>query len=184
MEKPEPAPSPPTPSTKGLTTKRIVLILGALAIVCAAVVAVIVLTRPAADIGEERTPLGNLVIDDNNIEQIQRDVEEKVARGMFRTYMTTTWTFPDGKSASSDAVMGNSDANAYPFWFEVTLNDTDEVVYTSSLLPVGSVMKEIILDKDLEAGTYGAILTIYMVDENNEPVESNMGFMLTLTVQQ
>jgi hypothetical protein len=78
--------------------------------------------------------------------------------------------------------MGNSVNNNYPFWFEVTLAD-GEVVYTSSLLPVGSVVKEIVLSKDLAQGEYSAVIAIHMVDENDEPVESNAGFKVTLIIQ-
>ena len=116
----------------GLTTKHVVLILGALAIVCAAVVLAVVLSR-----GPEPAVTGARVIDESNLAEITAEIEEKVAKGMFETHMTTTWTFPDGKSPSSDAVMGNSPNNNYPFWFEVTLSDTGETVYASSLLPLG-----------------------------------------------
>jgi hypothetical protein len=168
---------------KGITTKHIVLILGALIIICAAVVAVILLTRPSADIGEAPTPGGNLVIDESNIESIEAEINERVAKGMFETHMNTTWSFPNGSSASTDAVMGNSASNNYPFWFDVNLQDTNETVYTSSLIPVGMNIKEIVLTKDLDPGSYPAIIQIHMVDENNEPIESNMGFSVTLIVK-
>jgi hypothetical protein len=162
----------------GLTTKHVVLILGALAIVCAAVVLAVVLSR-----GPEPAVTGARVIDESNLAEIQAEIEEKVAKGMFETHMTTTWTFPDGKSPSSDAVMGNSPNNNYPFWFEVTPQGANEAVYTSSLLPVGSQVAEIVLDKDLEAGTYPALLTVHMVEEDGTEVESNMGFNITLIVE-
>lgn len=162
----------------GLTTKHVVLILGALAIVCAAVVLAVVLSR-----GPEPAVTGARVIDENNLAEITAEIEEKVAKGMFETHMTTTWTFPDGKSPSSDAVMGNSPNNNYPFWFEVTPQGANEAVYTSSLLPVGSQVAEIVLDKDLEAGTYPALLTVHMVEEDGAEVESNMGFNITLIVE-
>jgi hypothetical protein len=161
---------------KGLTTKKIVLILGALVIVCAAAVVIVLMLR------QEPAPSGVPVINEDNLNEIVSEMEEKVARGMFETYMNTTWTFPDGASASSDAVMGNSASNNFPFWFTVTLSDTGEVVYTSSLLPIGSELAEIVLDKDLNAGPYPALITIHMVDEEGEEVESNMGFNLTLVV--
>jgi hypothetical protein len=172
-----------TQTKKGLSTKHIVLILGALVIVCAAVIAIILLTRPTSDIMDNNAPLGNLVVDEGNVADIQSQIDEKVAKGMFETHMNMTWTFPDGEKASSDAVMGNSANNNYPFWFELTLDDTGEVVYTSSLLPVGAALKEIILSEDLDAGTYPATIYIHMIDENNEPVESNMGFGITLVIQ-
>jgi hypothetical protein len=162
----------------GLTTKHIILILGILVVVCAAVVAAIVLTREAPP-----AQTGARVIDESNIEEITAEIEEKVAKGMFETHMTTIWTFPDGASPSSDAVMGNSPNNNYPFWFELSLYSTGEVVYSSSLLPVGSQIAEIVLEKDLDAGTYDTLLTIHMVEEDGAEVESNMGFNITLIVE-
>jgi hypothetical protein len=169
---------------KGLTTKKIILILGALVIVCAAVIVIVLLLRDTGkDIQSGPVPGGMPIVDESNLAEIKAELEEKVAKGMFETYMSTTWTFPDGKSPSGDAVMGNSASNNYPFWFTVTLKDTGDVVYTSSLLPVGSQLAEIVLEKDLGAGTYPAVVTIHMVEENGAEVESNMGFNITLIVK-
>ena len=166
-----------TAAAKGLTTKKIILIFGSLIIICAAIIIGILLLR---DKPEEITPVANA----NNIEQIQGEIKDKVAKGMFMTYMNTTWSFKDGGSPSYDAVMGNSSANSYPFWFTVTLTDTNEVIYKSGLLPVGQQLSEIKFDKDLDKGTYPAVVNIQMVDENGEEVESNMGFNITLIVEK
>jgi hypothetical protein len=173
----------PNNTASGLTTKRIILILGALVIVCAAVIVAIMLLRSTSDISAEQSPLGNLVIDESNIDAIGAEIEEKVAKGMFETHMNTTWTFPDGESASSNAVMGNAASNNYPFYFTVTLSDTGEIVYTSSLLPVGTVIKEIVLNKDLDKGVYPAVVGINMVDENGEAVENNMGINISVIIE-
>jgi hypothetical protein len=161
----------------GLTTKHIVLILGALVIVCAAVIIAVLLLR-----AEKPAQGGVPIVDESNISDIMAEIDEKVARGMFETHMNTRWSFPDGKSPSSNAVMGNAPANNFSFWFTVTLADTGELVYTSSLLPVGSELESIVLDKDLDAGTYAAIVTIHMVDDEGAEVESNMGINITLIV--
>lgn len=163
-------------AAKGLTTKKIILIFGSLIIICAAIIIAILLLR---DKPEAITPVANA----SNIEQIQGEIHDKVARGMFMTHMNTTWTFADGESASSDAVMGNSTGNSYPFWFTVTLSDTDEVVYKSGQLPVGQQISEIKLNKDLDKGTYPAVVNVQMVEENGEEVESNMGFNITLIIE-
>lgn len=163
----------------GLATKHIVLILGALVIVTVGVVAAIVLTRQPT----EATPMtvGNMpIINADNLDDVMNAIHDSVEAGMFETHMNTTWTFKDGKSASSDAVMGNSKNNNFPFWFEVIVNN--EVVYKSDLLPVGSQIKEIILDKDLDAGTYPAQVTINMVDNDGKPVDGNMALNITITV--
>jgi hypothetical protein len=170
-------------AAKRLTAKHVALILGGIAIIASAIVAAIFLTRSPTNIKDSQTPLGNLVVDADNVADIQSRMDEKVAKGMFETYMNTTWTFPDGESASVDAVMGNSANNNYPFRFEVTLRDGGETVYSSSLLPVGTEIKEIILSKDLDKGTYPAVVKIHMADETGEPVESNAGFNITLVIR-
>ena len=175
-----------------LTAKGWKLILGFVLVVCASVIVVVLLsgrseTQP--DVLEAYTPEshmpigGNLLVNESNLEEIEKELSERVARGMFETHMNMTWTFPNGSSASTNAVMGNSVNNNYPFWFEVKLAGTDEVVYTSSLLPVGTQLAELKLDKPLEKGEYDAIIYIHMIDENNEPIESNMGFSITLVVR-
>lgn len=168
-------------AAKGLTTKHIILILGSLVIVCAAVVITILLLRQP--MSQEAIPSGVPIVNKNNLASIEDSIDEKVADGMFETHMNTTWEFPDGKSASSNAVMGNSASNRYPFWFTVTLDDTKEVVYTSSLLPLGTQLEEIKLNKELKKGAYSAAITIHMVDEKGVEVESNMGFNITLKVK-
>lgn len=155
--------------------KRIIIIIVALLLVAAIAFTLWWFLRPQ--------PLGIPVVDENNLADIERELEDKVAKGMFETHMTTQWTFPDGKSPALDAVMGNAPTNNYPFWFTVALASTGEEVYSSSLLPIGTELEEITLDKDLDAGNYAAVLTIHMVDENGEEVESNMAFNITLIVQ-
>jgi hypothetical protein len=169
------APQSP-PKKKELSGKQVTLILGSVAIVAAAVVAIVLLTRPDEPVSAVR------VIDQANVTEIQEDIQSKVDQSMFETYMTTSWNFPDGQSPSSDAVMGNSVNNNYPFWFELTLADTGEVLFESGLLPVGTTIESVTLSKDLPAGSYPASVTIHLVDENNNPFDSNAAFNVTLNI--
>jgi len=172
------------PISKGLQTKHVVLILGSLVIIAVTIIAVIILTRKPEAVSGNHVPIGGTpVINQDNVVDIMEGITERVARGMFHTHMNTTWRFPDGKSPSSDAVMGNSARNNFPMWFEVTINDTGEVIYTSDLLPLGSQVKEVRLNRELESGTYPATIHIHMVDEDGSPVESNMGFSINLIIQ-
>ncbi len=122
------------------------------------------------------------IVDEDNLASIESQLEEKVQKGMFETHMTTMWTFPDGTSPSIDAVMGNAPSNNYPYWFTVTLPGGEQV-YSSSLLPVGTVLEEIVLDVDLDAGTYPAVIAVHLVDENGEELDGNMAsFNISLVV--
>jgi len=131
-------------------------------------------------IGDGATPLGNLIVDSSNLSDIKQAITTQIEKGMFATYMNTTWNFPDSNSPSTDAVMGNSPSNNYPFWFSLVIGDDE--VYRSSVLLVGTQMNEIILNTDLPVGTYNALMDVNMIDENGDPVESNMRFGITINI--
>ena len=92
-----------------------------------------------------------------NYKQIMEEMDEKVQDGYFETYMNTEWTFPDGASETTDAILGNSPNNKKPIRCEVKRTDTDEVVFSTGVLPVGAELPPFKLDVDLEAGTYDAM---------------------------
>ena len=170
---------------KGLTGKHVALILGIFLILALAAVLIVYLLRPQPEVEVAAPPIpsGNFVVDEGNIEEIRSALQESIERGMFQTHMTTTWTFPDGNSPSSDAIMGNAASNNFPFWFTVTLSGTDQIIYTSTVLPLGTQLSQIKLDVPLPAGTYSAVIGLNMVDDDGIPVETNMGFGITIIVQ-
>lgn len=164
-------------AAKGLTTKHIILIFGSLVIIGAAVIIGIILLRPA-----KTESLGPKVITKANVSEILGEVKDDVAEGMFETYMNTVWEFPDGKSASSNAVMGNAAGNTHSFWFTLTLKDSQDLLYTSDLLPVGTKLNEVKLEKKLKKGSYPAVITVHLVDDKGEDIKSNMSFNITLNI--
>jgi len=167
---------------KGPSKKTIILVLGSVAIICAAVIIAILLLRDKTPdeqlFGTPGVALG--VLDMENVDDIMNGVTDKVEQGMFVTHMNLIWSFPDSNSPSTDAVMGNSAANNYAFWF--TISVSGDVVFTSGLMPTGTQISQIKLDKTLSAGTYPAVVHINMVDDDGNPVESNMGISVTLVI--
>jgi hypothetical protein len=155
------------------------LILGMFVILAVAVALTIFLMRPTSPTRAVMVP----VVDENNLDSLMSDLAEKAEKSMFVTYMNMIWHFADGASASYDAMIGNSESNHYPFYFDIALKDTGEIIYTSSLVPVGMNLKEVILEKTLSKGEYAAILTYHLV-EDNEVLESNLGFNITLVVER
>ena len=170
---------------KGLTGKHVALILGLFLILAAAAVIIVFLLRPAPQIELAATgvPTGNYIVTEANVTSIRDTLQAEIDRGMFSTFMNTTWTFPNGNSPSIDAVMGNSERNKFPFWFTLTLYGTDEVIYTSGLLPVGTRLAEIILDVPLPQGIYSAVVDINMIDDDGIQVETDLGLGITLVIQ-
>ncbi|MBQ2900542.1 MAG: O-antigen ligase family protein [Agathobacter sp.] len=87
----------------------------------------------------------------------------------FQASMTTEWNFANGTSASENAFVANKEENARPISFDVVL-DSGETIYTSSVIPIGGRIDNIVLEKELSAGTYHATVTYHLLDKNNSEV--------------
>lgn len=173
--------------------KNMIIIISALIIVVVALVVCIVLLLTKQK--EEQTPIqdsGNVTntslldrgfVDDDNVDNIMDEMTEKVSEGMFECKMTTAWTFDDGKSAAPNAYVANVENNLYTLYFDVYEETTNELLYSSPMLPVGTEIKNFKLDKELPAGEYDAVVMYKMVDENLEEV-SSVGFKVTITVSK
>ena len=152
--------------------KKIIIAVIILLIIIAAIV-IYFLTRPKG-------------ITEGNYKQIMEEMDEKVQEGYFETYMNTDWTFPDGTSETTNAILGNSPNNKKPIRCEVRLADTDEVIFKTDVMPVGVELPPFKLDKDLDAGTYDAVCEVYLLDEEKDGTYtdySNAGFNVTITVE-
>lgn len=153
--------------------KKIIIIICILLCIIAAIL-VYFLTRP-----KERMTEGNY-------KRIMEDMNDQVQEGYFETYMNTDWTFPDGTSETTNAILGNSPNNKKPIRCEIMLADTEEVIYSTDVLPVGAELPPFKLDVDLDAGTYDAVCMVYLLDEEEDGSYtdySNAGFNVTITVQ-
>lgn len=154
--------------------KKIIIVIVILLIIIAAVAIFLWLRRPKGVMTEE------------NYKQIMDDMGNQVQEGYFETYMNTDWTFPDGTSETTDAILGNSPNNKKPIRCEILLADTEEVIYSTDVLPVGAELPPFKLDVDLDAGTYDAICMVYLLDEEDDGSYtdySNAGFNVTITVE-
>lgn len=158
-----------------LSATQIILIIG-LGLILAAVIGVGVLVANRLELfvapesvplqGPADTAVGALVLDSERADSIIAEMERKAKEGMFDVTMKTVWTFPDGKSAASDAYAANSASNWKPVYFDVTLQEDSTLVYTSPELPVGYGISEIKLDVPLEKGSYPCICTYHLLNED------------------
>lgn len=124
-----------------------------------------------------------LIMDEGDAGNIMDEMRKEVEEGMFECNMSSTWTFADGTSESKDAAVANSTNNSYPFYFDVMLEDTGEIVYSSPVVPVGAQVTGIKLEKDLDPGEYEAtVLYSLLEDEESQEVKSQAGFVITITV--
>ena len=146
-----------------------------------AVITILRLTGATVDTYASRGYAG-LIPAEPNLRAIRGEVlTDKVDEDRFSTYMNLNWVFPNGGSPSSNAVMGNSLNNHFPFMFTVRLVDTGEIVLTSGLIPVGMEMVEIRLDNGLPAGEYAATADVFITDSNGFQ-RGSVSIYITLTI--
>ncbi len=125
-----------------------------------------------------------VILDEDSAQSTMDEMREEVEEGMFECSMSTEWTFSDGTSTSKDAYIANSSNNTHPFYFDVVLDGSEETIYSSPVIPVGSQITDIQLDKDLDAGTYKAICKyVLLKDEESQEELSTANFVVTITVQ-
>ena len=122
-------------------------------------------------------------VDENNADTIMSDLSEKLEEGMFECRMSTHWTFEDAASASSNSYVANVESNQHALYFDVYEDQTEELLYSSPILPVGSEIRGIKLDKELPAGDYDAIVMYTLVNEAYEEV-STVGFRVKISVKK
>ena len=102
---------------------------------------------------------------------------------MFECRMSSTWTFEDAASESPNSYVANVESNRHALYFDVYEEQTDELLYSSPILPVGSEIRNIKLDKELPVGDYDAVVMYTLVNEDYEEV-STAGFRIKISIKQ
>lgn len=124
------------------------------------------------------------VLDEQSAENAMEEMRQEVEEGMFECSMSTEWTFEDGNSESRDAYVANSSNNTHPIYFDVVLDGSEEVIYSSPVIPVGGELTNFKLDTPLSAGNYKAICKYSLLkDEESQEVTSSANFVVRITVQ-
>lgn len=134
--------------------------------------------------GREVAESARVVLDEDSAANVMEEMRKEVEEGMFECNMSMTWTFEDGTAASKDAIVVNSSNNSYPLYFDVNLEDTKELIYSSPVIPVGSQLTDFALDKDLDPGVYRAVVMYSLLEnEESQVVKSQAGFVITIKVE-
>lgn len=169
---------------------KLIIVIGAVIIVLLVALILILLLKKSPEPAVSNTDdtrkvaeSARVVLDEESAGNIMDEMRKEVEEGMFECNMSMTWTFADGTSESKDAIVMNSSNNSYPFYFDVTLNDTEELIYSSPVVPVGSQLTDFKLDKDLNPGEYKAtVMYSLLEDEESQVVKSQAGFVITIKV--
>ena len=115
-------------------------------------------------------------------EEIAEKLNEKVAEGMINISMNTAPYFENGK-AEGNVMIVNEAINNYPQQVEFIRNDTQEVIYQSKAIPVGSKIERAALDVELPAGTYECTAMFHNLDPVSGEIIGTAGAIITITIK-
>ena len=115
-------------------------------------------------------------------EEIAERLNQKVEEGMINISMNTAPYFEDGK-AEGNVMIVNESINNYPQQVEFIRNDTQEVIYQSKAIPVGSKIERAKLDVVLPAGTYECTAYFHNLDPETGDIIGTAGAIITITIQ-
>ena len=115
-------------------------------------------------------------------EEIAEKLNEKVAEGMINISMNTAPYFENG-TAEGNVMIVNEDINLYPQQVEFIRNDTQEVIYQSKAIPVGSKIERAALDVELLAGTYECTAMFHNLDPETGDIIGTAGAIITITIK-
>lgn len=161
--------------------KKLILLIVVLVIIILALAGVLLylLFRPKTK--PNKDDVKPMIVNEDNADDIIGELEKDSMDTMYNCRMSNSWTFKNGKAKSKDAYVANTDYNHYTVYFEVQLDDTEEIVYTSSYIPVGSEINGLTLDKPLAAGEYPATVIYHLMNDDDEEV-SSVGFTINIHV--
>lgn len=167
------------PEQKNRKIKGGVIVLAICAIIIIALL-VTVIYLLAARKEEDKPVKRNVVVNEKNVDEvISQLAEERTPPGSYQVTMNTTWNFPSGDEPSENAYVKNAEANTNSVYFDVTRSDTEETIYESPIIPVGSWLEDITLDTNLPDGVYNCVITYHLLDDEDKSIST---VKLTLTI--
>ena len=162
-----------------------VAFIGGGTVIAALLVTVIVLLVKGNGVAKDEVKR-NVVVNSNNVEQVAEELikEEYVAPGYYSTQMSTTWHFATGDAVSEDAYVKNDAGNTNDVYFDVFLeSNEDEPILQSPVIPRGSELNGISLEKQLDAGTYDCVMVYHLIDDEQNTV-STLRVAFTIIIEQ
>ncbi|MCL2633229.1 MAG: hypothetical protein FWD34_01810 [Oscillospiraceae bacterium] len=106
----------------------------------------------------------------NNISAIIEHLEEPVVDGYYLTTMNADWHFDTWNTPSSNAYVENAIENTRTVYFDLFLDETEELIYSSPFIPVGAKWERFALDKEIPVGVHSATVTYHLVDDEFQSI--------------
>lgn len=115
-------------------------------------------------------------------DEILADLNQKVSEGMITMSMNPDPIFDDGK-ASGNLLIHNENANHHAQVIMIARDDTQDVIYSSGLVPVGKYLNSDKLDVALSAGDYPCTAYFHSVDDVTGEVLGTGAVHITIHVK-
>ena len=115
-------------------------------------------------------------------EEIAERLNQKVEEGMINISMNTAPYFENGASEGNVMIV-NESINNYPQQVEFIRNDTQEAIYQSKAIPVGSKIERAALDVELPAGTYECTAMFHNLDPVSGEIIGTAGAIINITIK-
>ena len=138
----------------------------------------------------DKTPSAGLVYDESATEggwealtpeEIEENLNHQLEEGLINISMNTSPIFENGK-AKGNLMIVNEPINRHPQKVEIIRNDTQEIIYTSGAIPVGSKIEAAALDAELEAGSYDCTALFHSLDDAGNIIGS-AGALISITIK-
>ena len=112
-------------------------------------------------------------------EEIVAALNRQVQDSMITMAINPEPTFRDGQG---NLMIHNDETNQGPIVVEIRRNDTDELLYTSPMIPLGKRINSGTLDVELPAGNYPCTAYFHYVDDSGQILGTG-GVSVTLHIQ-
>ena len=121
------------------------------------------------------------VITEENLDEVRDEISRPIEDASYAAVMSVEWTFERWDIPSRDAHVENSTRNTRTVYFDVFLDGTNELIYSSPYIPVGAKLDGIALDTEVPAGSYTATVVYFLVDDDYE-VLTDVSVMIWLNI--
>lgn len=175
-----------TPTQKNGKGGIRLVVIGAIVVFAALICTIVVLAMKISQNGEPKANTAasteqkqtRSVITADNVEEVLAEIEDlpDYIPKNYTVRQSSSWIFPSGTSKSTNAYVENSTENETPMYFDLQVDETGEIVYSSPVLELGAKIENFALDKPLEKGNYECTIVYHLVDDNqNELTHVNVG---------
>lgn len=114
-------------------------------------------------------------------EEVEKELNERVADGMINISMNSNPVFEDNLSEGNLLIV-NNEVNKYPQVVEIYLEDTNELIYKSGGVGVGKKIETAKLSKQLDKGVYNCIAYFNAVDSKTNQLVGKAASKITITI--